>query len=79
MSVGINASHSNAKHFSRLASILDKRQLSDAKLDQIKIKANVLAAFAAKKAEEATNDGEEKVQDATDAVESEAQRSKEEL
>jgi len=35
-----------------LASILQKRVLSSAKLDEIKAKANVLAAFAVEKVEE---------------------------
>lgn len=36
-----------------LASILQKRGLSPAKLDEIKIKANILKAFVAEEAEEA--------------------------
>jgi hypothetical protein len=39
--------------FCSLASILQKRVLAPAKLDEIKIKANVLAAFAAEKVAEA--------------------------
>jgi len=42
------------KESKRLTSILNKRSLSPTKLDEIKIKANVLRAFAAEKAEEAT-------------------------
>ena len=38
--------------FYRLASILRKRALSQSKLDEIKIKANILAAFAEPKVEE---------------------------
>jgi len=45
------------KEASRLASILSKRTLSAEKLDEIKVKANILKAFVAKKVEEA----EEKV------------------
>ncbi|KAG2147563.1 protein disulfide isomerase [Suillus clintonianus] len=41
------------KESKRLASILSKRTISPAKLDEIKIKANVLSAFVAKKLEEA--------------------------
>jgi protein disulfide-isomerase A6 len=36
----------------RLSSILQKKTLAPKKLDEIKMKANVLAAFAAQKAEE---------------------------
>jgi hypothetical protein len=39
--------------FCSLASILQKRVLASAKLDEIKIKANVLASFAAEKVAEA--------------------------
>jgi len=39
--------------FYSLASILQKRVLSPAKLDEIKVKANVVAAFAAEKVAEA--------------------------
>ncbi|KAH9960837.1 protein disulfide isomerase [Russula dissimulans] len=42
-----------AKESKRLASILQKRVLLPAKLDEIKVKANVLAAFAAEKVAEA--------------------------
>jgi len=42
-----------AKESKRLASILQKRVLSLAKLDEIKVKANVLASFAAEKVAEA--------------------------
>ncbi|TFY67764.1 hypothetical protein EVG20_g3826 [Dentipellis fragilis] len=41
------------KESKRLASIIKKRTLSPAKLDEIKVKANVLAAFTAEKVEEA--------------------------
>jgi protein disulfide-isomerase A6 len=37
----------------RLASILKKRSLAPSKLDEIKIKANILQAFVEKKVEEA--------------------------
>ncbi|EIW84274.1 protein disulfide isomerase [Coniophora puteana RWD-64-598 SS2] len=46
------------KETSRLTSILTKRNMSPSKLDEIKIKANILSAFVAKKLEEA----EEKVE-----------------
>jgi protein disulfide-isomerase A6 len=39
--------------FIRLASILSKRTISPAKLDEIKIKANILGAFVNRKLEEA--------------------------
>jgi len=45
-----------AKETKRLASILEKRVLSSEKLDEIKTKANVLAAFAAKKVVEEAGD-----------------------
>jgi len=46
------------KETARLTSILTKRNMSPTKLDEIKIKANILGAFVAKKVEEA----EEKVE-----------------
>ncbi|KAI0322608.1 thioredoxin-like protein [Amylostereum chailletii] len=52
------------KETKRLASILKKRTLSDAKLDEIKTKANILAAFAEKKAEEV----EDKIERATEEL-----------
>jgi protein disulfide-isomerase A6 len=58
-----------------LTSILKKRTLSEEKLDQIKVKSNILAAFAAKKAEEAADAAES----LKESVESEAARVKEEL
>lgn len=39
--------------YGRLKTILDKKQLASAKLDEIKKKINILAQFAEKKAEEA--------------------------
>lgn len=45
---------------SSLASILSKRSLSPSKLDEIKIKANILKAFVAEKAEE-VKEGAEKL------------------
>lgn len=51
-----------------LASILKKRTLSPAKLDEIKVKANILAAFAEQKAEELKEAVEEKAGDATDGA-----------
>jgi len=59
----------------RLASILKKRTLSDEKLDQIQIKANVLAAFAKKQAEAVA----EAVEEAAEAVGEKARQVKEEL
>jgi len=52
-----------AKESKRLASILQKRVLSSAKLDEIKVKANVLAAFAAEKVEEARDTIERAIED----------------
>ncbi|EIN04877.1 protein disulfide isomerase [Punctularia strigosozonata HHB-11173 SS5] len=49
------------KESKRLSSILQKKTLAPKKLDEIKIKANVLAAFAAQKAEEAKEAFDEKV------------------
>ena len=40
----------------RLASILKKRNLTPSKLDEIKIKANILQAFVEKKVEESQAD-----------------------
>jgi len=53
------------KESKRLASILEKRGLSSAKLDEIKIKANILKAFAAEKAEEAEEKAESFARKAT--------------
>ncbi|CAL1698925.1 unnamed protein product [Somion occarium] len=50
------------KETKRLASILQKRTLAPQKLDEIKIKANILSAF--KRAEEAIEDAEKKVEEA---------------
>jgi len=63
----------------RLANILKKRSLSSEKLDQIKIKANVLAAFAEKKAKDTAEAAADVVEDAAEAVESAAHHYKEEL
>jgi len=52
-----------AKESKRLASILQKRVLASAKLDEIKIKANVLAAFAAEKVAEAKDTIERAIED----------------
>lgn len=46
-----------------LASILQKRGLASAKLDEIKIKANILAAFAAEKVAEAKDTIERAIED----------------
>ena len=77
-----------------MTSILKKRTLADAKLDQIKIKSNILAAFVMKKVEKAAEAAEkaEKAAEATEevkanqedmaaseSVRSEAARRKEEL
>lgn len=51
------------KESKRLASILQKRVLAAAKLDEIKIKANVLAAFAAEKVAEAKDTIERAIED----------------
>ena len=49
----------------RLASMLKKRTLSPQKLDEVKLKANVLSAFKAveEKAEEIVEEVEEKVEE----------------
>ncbi|PAV16068.1 disulfide isomerase [Pyrrhoderma noxium] len=44
------------KESTRLASILKKRSLSDLKLDEIKVKANILSAFAPRKTEEVADE-----------------------
>jgi protein disulfide-isomerase A6 len=55
----------------RLASILKKRTLAPSKLDEIKVKANILAAFIEKKAEEVAEEVQEKVADATNRIKEE--------
>lgn len=78
------------KESNRLASILKKRNMSPAKLDEIKIKANILAAFAEQKAEElkeavedmaesATDGAKEGVKSAAEVAETAAKHLKEEL
>ena len=66
-----------------LTSILEKRQLSEAKLDQIKIKANIMSAFTnsqAVKGDEVLKEGADaNVNAGAEAVNSETQRLKEEL
>ena len=47
----------------RLKSILSKRTLNEKKLDEIKIKANILAAFAEEKAEEVKEEAEKVVRE----------------
>jgi hypothetical protein len=49
--------------FPSLTSILQKRVLASEKIDQIKVKANVLGAFAAEKAAEARDAIERAVED----------------
>ena len=49
--------------FPSLASILQKRVLASEKLDQIKVKANVLAAFAVEKAADAKDAIERAIED----------------
>ena len=56
----------------RLSSILAKRNLSPSKLDEIKIKVNILAQFVEKKVEDALNDTAE-------AAEAVFQKAKEDL
>ena len=46
------------KESTRLASILKKRTLSDKKLDEIKVKANILAAFSEQKPEVADEEAD---------------------
>lgn len=63
----------------RLESILKKKSLAPSKLDEIKIKANILAAFVEKKIEEAVEDAEEAAEDVVDKVKEEIRKVKEEL
>ena len=51
-----------------LASILQKRSLADAKLDEIKLKVNVLSAFTAKKIEEAEEKVAETIERSTEEL-----------
>ena len=46
----------------RLESIISKRNIDSSKLDEMKIKINVLKAFVEQKAEEATEETKEKVE-----------------
>lgn len=66
----------DAKRLGSLTSILDKRQLSDLKLDQIKIKANILSAFTHSNV---VQPSDPEVNAGAEAVNSETQRQKEEL
>lgn len=68
-----------SKESARLSSILSKRTLSSTKLDEIKVKANILAAFAARKVEEGKEEFEDLAEEAAENVESAAQRLKGEL
>lgn len=67
------------KESTRLSSILSKRTLSTGKLDEIKIKANILAAFAERKVEDIKEELEDMAEEAAENVESAAQRLKGEL
>jgi len=67
------------KESARLSSILSKRTLSSGKLDEIKIKANILAAFAEKKVEDLKEEFEDLAEEAAENVENVAQRLKGEL
>lgn len=51
-----------AQCFARLSSILAKRTMAPAKLDEIKIKANILASFAAEKAGEVAQEVKEEAE-----------------
>ncbi|KAG7089585.1 hypothetical protein E1B28_011252 [Marasmius oreades] len=53
------------KESKRLESILQKRNMAPAKLDEIKIKANILRSFAEQKKEEAEGKAEETIRKAT--------------
>ncbi|KAH7097370.1 protein disulfide isomerase [Auriculariales sp. MPI-PUGE-AT-0066] len=55
------------KEAKRLTGILAKKTLSEQKLDELKVKANILSAFVAKKVEEA----EEKVEEVADKIKDE--------
>ena len=57
---------------SRLSSILKKRTMNEAKLDEIKMKTNILSAFVAQKADNISDEVEE-------AAEETIERAREEL
>lgn len=52
----------------RLSSILKKRTLNEAKLDELKIKTNILSAFVAQKAENISEDVKEAVEETIERV-----------
>ena len=56
-------------YLSRLASILKKRALNDKKLDEIKVKANILASFVVQKVEEAEESAEETLEQIKEGAE----------
>jgi len=58
----------NTFHFIRLATILEKKTLASRKLDEIKIKMNILAAFAEKREEVVTKDATENVKASSEHV-----------
>ncbi|CAG7852820.1 Protein disulfide-isomerase tigA; Flags: Precursor [Serendipita indica DSM 11827] len=67
------------KESKRLNSILAKKSLAQTKLDEVRIKANILTAFVVKRGEEVADDIKEKVQDVKEKVEQKAAQVKEEL
>ncbi|KAL0955099.1 hypothetical protein HGRIS_004016 [Hohenbuehelia grisea] len=67
------------KESKRLASILQKRTMSQSKLDEIKIKANILKAFAEQKIEEAGSAGASVAEEAKKTAESVVERATAEL
>lgn len=75
-----NGSHAwLEKETKRLNSILAKKSLAPEKLDEVKIKANILAAFVQKKAQEVTDDTKSKVEDVKAKATEKVAAAKEEL
>lgn len=64
---------------SSLASILEKKALAPGKLDEIKKKANILAAFVQEKVEEVTEEAKEGAEALKDKAEEAIKHAKEEL
>ena len=63
----------------RLNSILAKKSLAQVKLDEVRIKANILTAFVAAKGEEIAEDVKHKVDDLKHQAEEKVAQVKEEL
>ncbi|EIW70859.1 hypothetical protein TREMEDRAFT_38433 [Tremella mesenterica DSM 1558] len=67
------------KEQARIAGLLASPSLAPTKLDELKIKANILSSFVAKKAEEVYEEAADVVKGATESVESFADKVKDEL